>query len=282
AVAAVGLLALDPDDAGQRVEAGPDGVVGGQADDDAPQRDAVEDGVEGVVREHAAAVDDDDALGERLDLGQVVARHDDGRATLVDGTQALPEDLAGLDVEAGRRLVEEHEARVPDERQRDREAAPLPAGQPAGLAAREVGEPERLEQLARGHGVGVVPADEVDDLPDPQRGRQPGLLRRRAEADAAGGVPRVAAEQPDGAGVGAAQAGDEAQERRLPGAVGAEEPDELAVPHGQVDVVQGDGGPEGAGHALDADRVWRLGALVGGHDVSFTTVGLRSAWSAAL
>ena len=49
-------------------------------------------------------------------------------------------------IEAGRRLVEEHQLGVVDERQRDRQALTLAAGQVLGLSVVPLAELERIDQ----------------------------------------------------------------------------------------------------------------------------------------
>ena len=65
--------------------------------------------------------------------------------------------------------------------------------------------------------------------------------------------PRVAAEQPGGAGVGPQQAEQDAEGGRLPGAVGPEEAVHLALLDLEVEPVEGDGGAEGLAQAADLD-----------------------------
>ncbi|GAA4622320.1 hypothetical protein GCM10023113_02820 [Cellulomonas oligotrophica] len=95
--------------------------------------------------------------------------------------------------------------------------------------------------------------DEVDDLADLEGLGQPGVLRRGAEAGARRGVAGVAAEEPDDAAVGAAQPRQQGEQGGLAGAVGAEQPDDLAGVDAQADVVERDDVPEPPGGVLDED-----------------------------
>jgi hypothetical protein len=115
-----------------------------------------------------------------------------------------------------------------------------------------------------------VRADEVDDLPDPQRRRQPGLLRRHAERAPAGRVARIAAAQRDPPRVGPPYPGDQADERALAGAVGAEQTDELAGLDPHRDVVERLHG------AVSAADVARFG------EDHFSSFGSSSARTAAV
>ena len=96
------------------------------------------------------AADDDHALGERLDLLEVVAGQQHRRAVGVVVAERLPQDVPRLDVETRGRLVEQHQPRAADEREGDREPPLLPAGQPTGLPADQVLQPEPREHLGRG------------------------------------------------------------------------------------------------------------------------------------
>jgi hypothetical protein len=110
--------------------------------------------------------------------------------------------VTGLDIQSCRRLVEQDQVGAADEGDGNREPAFLASGQPAALAPFEPGQSELVQQLGGRYGVGEVAGDEVDDLLDPQRRRQPGLLGGAPESPAAGGVAWVAAEELDGPDVG--------------------------------------------------------------------------------
>ena len=76
-----------------------------------------------------------------------------------------------------------------------------------------------------------------------RRGRvKPQLLRRHADEPAGPHAGRLPTDQQP-AGVGPDQAGDDADERALAGAVVPEEPDDLAGGDGQVESVQRVGRP---------------------------------------
>src|SRR5690606_21018837 len=98
---------LDRGDAGQ---GGQLGRRGGAAEGDPVRLHAGDDGAEGVVGQDAPGADDDDPLGERLDLLQVVAGDDDGGALAVVVADGLPQGAAALDVQPRGRLVEQHQA----------------------------------------------------------------------------------------------------------------------------------------------------------------------------
>jgi hypothetical protein len=73
-------------------------------------------------------VDDPHAVGERVRLLEVLRRQEDGDPVLVREPRNLrPQRCAALQVKAGRRLVEEEDPRLVDERQRQVQAALHPA-----------------------------------------------------------------------------------------------------------------------------------------------------------
>ena len=57
-------------------------------------------------------VHDDEPVAQLLGLVHVVGREDERHAALLEPVQAVPQQVAGLRVEAGRRLVEEQDRRA--------------------------------------------------------------------------------------------------------------------------------------------------------------------------
>ena len=92
-------------------------------------------------------VHDDEPVAELLGLVHVVGRQDERHATLLQAVEAVPEQVAGLRIEAGRRLVEEEQVRLVDQRPGDRQAPLHPAGQRLDLVARALGQLGELEEL---------------------------------------------------------------------------------------------------------------------------------------
>jgi hypothetical protein len=232
-VRSTGTVHLDPDHPGQLRQS----LGGGDADPADRDHAAYRRGR--VVGQHAPTADHDHPLRQGLDLLQVVAGQHDGAAVRVERLDARPQRPSGLDVQAGGRFVEEDDARPADERQRHREPPLLPAGQPTGLPVHQLAEAEPVEQFGAGERIREVGADEVDDLADPQRRRQPGLLRGDAERQPAPGVAGVAAAQLDPPRGGPAQPGEQVDQRRLAGTVRTEQADQLAGADVDADVVDG-------------------------------------------
>ena len=211
-----------------------------------------------------AAVDDREVVGEHVGLLEVLRRQEDRDAVVArQARHLLPHVGAALRVEPGGRLVEEEDARVMHERERQVEPALHAARVAADLAVRRVGEADALEQrvaaraplglrhaLERGLEAHVLAAGE-------QRVERR-LLERRADlAPHRGAVLHdVAPGHARGARGGRQQRGEHQHGGRLAGAVGPEEAIDLAGLDPQVDAVDRPHGTlELAHEALDLDAV---------------------------
>src|SRR5207253_8066321 len=91
----------------------------------------------------AALAQDGDAVGELLDLVQVVGRQQDRLAEPAERADRLPGAPPRSGVEAGGRLVEENQLRVADQRQAEVEPPPLPAREPARARVALLLEPDQ-------------------------------------------------------------------------------------------------------------------------------------------
>ena len=180
-----------------------------------------------------------------------------------EGGQRAPQVGALRRVEAGGRLVEHEDPRVAEQRLREPDPPALPAGQPADPHGGQVGEADQLEHPAHlpAPALAVVPLLEDGDVLDEAEGRHVGgvaeLLRQVAElaahrGDVGVGAVRVAPEQPHLAAVGGDRGGDDAQQRGLAGAVGAEQPGDASV-EGEVDVGERAGAAVPLGDAGELD-----------------------------
>ena len=203
-------------------------------------------------RQDLAPIHDPDAIAQLVGLLHVVRRQHDGLAAGVQARDDLPQADPALRVEAGRRLVEEQDGGVVQQRAGDH--------QPLREAARErhhgrlcpFGQVEPHEQVVGGGARGGGPhseeaAVEVQVLPHGQRAVEG--VRLGHDADQLLGDRRVAHDV-DAADERLAgrrdHAGREhARGRRLAGAVGSEQAEDLTLADGQVEPV----------HRRDAARV---------------------------
>ncbi len=185
-----------------------------------------------VEGDDRAAVHDRDAIAQRLGLVEVVRGQDHGPAGGGDAADHVPEVSPRLRVEAGRRLVEEHDLRVVHERERDREPLLLPAREPARRGLPFLGEADQLEQpLGASSGRHAVERrEQVEELArgevlEERRGLQlhadPALDPRRVRPDRPAQDRRAP-------GVWHGQPLDHLERRRLAGAVRPEDPERLA------------------------------------------------------
>src|ERR1051326_8126414 len=78
-------------------------------------------------------VDDGDAVTEAFGLVHVVRGDENGAATGLEGAQDVPDVPPRLRIESGRRLVEEEQFRIADERTGNRESLLLAAGELADI-----------------------------------------------------------------------------------------------------------------------------------------------------
>ena len=139
--------------------------------------------------EDPAVVHDREPVAQDLGLFHVVGRQQHRAPVGLEPADEVPQRPPGRRVEAGRRLVEEDELRVVDERQRDRQALALAARQVLAAGVAPLAELERVDELVRRPGVLVEAAEEVDELGDGQLR----VERRRLEADPDPRLERVGA-----------------------------------------------------------------------------------------
>ena len=197
-----------------------------------------------------AVVHDDDAIGELERLLLVVRDEHAGHVQLVvEPAQPAAQVLAHLRVERAERLVEQQHPRLDRERAGERHALALAARELVGIAGGEAAELHEVEQLA--HPVADLafrrprrprphPQPEGDVLEDRHVAEQRVVLEDEADVPA---LRAAAWSRPRRRGstapcVGHLEAGDDAQQRRLAGAGRAEQRDQLAGRHGEVDAVE--------------------------------------------
>jgi hypothetical protein len=195
-----------------------------------------------------------------------------------------------LAAEPAGRLVEQDQLRSPDERARQRDALLDREGQRSRQPAGDVVDAERLERLERRRAQGPLvaigarqsqqrrgqaraapalrPGHDVLERRQPRE--QPDALERAGDPEARElmrpDVAQRALAPRDVAVVGAHEAADHVEERRLARAVGADDADDLARRDLQGDVVERGQAAEAHRDRVDAQPV-SLSALVGGHGI---------------
>ncbi len=202
-----------------------------------------DDGLGRAVGHHPAPVEDDDVVTQALGLLDVVGDEDDGDASVADAPHDFPGATTAQGVEVLGQLVEEHELRSPHQSQRHEQPLALTAGEGGERAAPQRGELPLLGELVEGSGGGVQQREQPQRLADPEAIRERGMLKLRPDvaAEPVAGHGGIEAQDGGRPRIGAPKSLEDLDRRRLPGAVGAEEPEQLAPPDGERDAAQDSG-----------------------------------------
>ena len=189
-------------------------------------------------------VHDDEAVAELLGLLHVVRRQEQCHALALEPVEPVPDDVARLRVQPGRRLVQQKHLRVVDERPGDRQPALHPARERLHAILGAIGELDELEQLVgplAQHRAGKPEVAPVDDdvLAHGQLHVERVLLGNDSEpsTDRDAVSSRVEPEDAELPVRDRGDAADHAHRRRLPGAVRTEETEGLASLEVEVDRV---------------------------------------------
>ena len=231
-----------------------------EAGGDMEVRRALVDFARGADLDEPAGFEDADAVGHGHRLGLVVGNVEDGGAEVALDVLELEAHLgAELGVERGERLVHQVDLRLADQGAADGDALHLAAGEAGGAVVElvvdahepgdlgDAGVDGRLAEAAAG---GLEREGEV--LADGEVGVEGILLEDEGDVALGGGeLFDAGAGEGDAAGVGALDAGDEAQRGGLAGAGGAEQDDEFAVGDGEREVADGAGAAEALGEAVE-------------------------------
>ena len=193
-----------------------------------------------------AVVDDRQAVAELVGLLHVVRGEEDGLALLVELAEDLPQRETALRIEAGGGLVEEQRGRTVHDRPRDHEALRHAARERGDRFRRPLAEAELLEQT-RGLGPGRLrghpeeSAVEVEVLPHAERAVERVALGHHADhlLRRGGVLDHVDAADERPAARGDDPGGQHARRGGLAGTVGAEQTEDLALVHLEVEIVDG-------------------------------------------
>jgi hypothetical protein len=214
----------------------------------------------GALHEDPALVHDHEPVAELRRLFHVVRRDQQRNAVPLEGTQLLPHEVARLRVEPRRRLVEDQDLRLVDERARDQQAAFHAARQLRDRPVALVLELDELQQL-----FGPRPRDATRDaeisgvdeevLDDRDLLVEVVLLRDdpHASLDLARAAGRWHAEHLERPIGGRDRAGDHSHGGRLPRAVRAQEAEAPLRFGFEVDAADGLELPEALGEAARDD-----------------------------
>ena len=258
---------------GEALDAQPHGVgeggvravgEGGRAADHVDDEVGLGQRLRRLVDDEPPVAEHEDAVAMRERLLEAVGDEDEADALGCELVRQREEPLAFAGGERGGGLVEDEEARLLGDRLGELDELLLAAPEAAERGARvDVAEADAGEHATGGHvqateadeaaAVGPVAAEE-DVLGDAERAGGGELLVDEADAEvlafAHRGERGGAAVEGDLAGRGREGAGDDVDQRRLAGAVLADEADDLARRDAEVDAVQ-------HGHVAEALRRFR-------------------------
>ena len=228
---------------------------------------------------------DRDAVGDRHHLVDVMRDEDDAGAGRGDGADEAEQLLDALARQERRRLVEEHEAGPAGggagdadflEGAHDGEQRPLDRAQAVDALFRVDGKAEAVERLA-GRRPFAPPVDEAalrsrqmgeaEIFEHGQRRHETEILVHEAHAETAEvaglqrQIDRLAVEVEPPAGIGRMEAGQNLDERRLAGAVLAEQAMHLAGRDAERDPRQRTRAAEGLGDPIELQNGKRHGRL---------------------
>src|SRR6266511_490689 len=202
--------------------------------------------------------DDADAVGELLRLLEVMGGEHDGRPAIAQRPDVAPERAAQLHVDAGGGLVEEQDARLVHERLADEEP-PLHAARQGAAVRRalreEVERGEELDEPLLREADAEIARLDAERLLDREERVVVQLLGDEPHGLARGAVfgDDVLAEDAHLARGGAEQPRHDRDERRLPGAVRAEQGEDLARANLEVHAVERGERAEALRDATDRD-----------------------------
>ena len=221
--------------------------------------------VERPVHHDRAVADENQAVREIIRLAQVVRGEHDRPAAPGFRVHGAPEFAPGGGVHAGGRFVEDEQLRIRQQRQPEPQPLHLTAGAGADLPAHEIPDVGPPDHLFDGQRFPVAHGEHPQRLLDSQVLQQPSRLEHRADGTPPGRRGGRPPEHLDGARVRRREAEHHVQQRRLAGAVRAEQRDDFADGDRQGDIVDRGDGAEGFGHARDRQRRpgWFRWAAVG-------------------
>ena len=213
-----------------------------------------------VVVLDAAALHDDDAVAQPLHLQHVVRRQQNGGVMgLAVVGEMLPHPVGGIRIERGRRLVEQQQLRLVDQRFRQRDAGLLPGRELAVGAVEEVVEievgGELRDPLAQVRDR-IEPAENGEVLPhrQPHRHVDIGAFEIHPAEHFGALVRHRMAEHLDAARGRQHQPHDHRDRRGLAGAVAAEQAGDAAAADPERDIVHRPRGLVEFDQMRDVDR----------------------------
>jgi len=215
-----------------------------------------------------AAIEDRDLLADPLNVRQDVTRQHDRRG-LAQPPDQRQQIAAAFRIERRHRLIEDQELGTAEDGLADPQPLAHPRRVGPDLAIGGLLETDPLERLVGsisklGAGQPEEVADEAEELPP----RHPAVVARLLVEDPdapvqlglhAPAASRVEPRDADAARGGGGDAGQEADRRRLAGAIGTEEPEDDSRRDIEIEPVQCEDGAVALGQAVGGDREGTVG-----------------------
>ena len=210
-----------------------------------------------------ALPEQDDPVGVRVGLLEVVGGEQDRPAPLRVATDGGPEVAAALDVHPGGGLVEGHQGGVGQQGHGEPQALLLAARALPDEAVGEMADARPFEDFVHGSRFCVDRGSQAEGLAHREVLEQTARLQHRGDEAARDGRGRRHPEDADRALIGLAKAQDHVDRGRLAGSVGAEQRGDLTDLEVKVDAVDRPHGAKAAVHVVQLDG--GCGSLLTGH-----------------
>src|SRR5664280_1746835 len=213
-----------------------------RVEEDRPLSEAPPDQLRhGAHLQDVAVVHDRHPVAQLGGLLHVVGGQHHRRAPLLEPLDEVPERAPGLRVQPRRRLVQEDQLGIVDERQCDRQALLLPAGEVHRPCLGAFPEVDRVDQLPGRHVMVKEAAEEVQELGHGESRVERHALELDPDAllDRLGMPADVQAEDLDRPGIRRAQALEDLDRGGLAGPVRTEHAEDLALADLEGDAVDG-------------------------------------------
>src|SRR6202011_3579681 len=192
---------------------------------------------DGPFGQEFAEADQSKAVASLRLVHDVARDHDRGPAGR-HFAEAVPELNPQLGIDADGGLVEEQQVRFVDQGASERASRPHPAAQRAHDRLPAIPQIDELQRLADAVDAPVDGTEEVDVLLGREIWIERSLLGHVANSREHLELRHAAAEHRDRAFLGSYQADEAADQRRLAGAVWAEQTIDLATPDAQADAIE--------------------------------------------
>src|SRR5699024_7371951 len=206
----------------------------------------------GVQRDEPAVVNDPDSIAEVLGFLHVVRGEHNSRTTVSDVLDDIPHRQAGLRIQRRGQLVEEDHLRAVQQGKSDEDPLALPSGETFDSGLVFSSDPQRGQQLFPWCGLFVERGEQLHRFGDRDPRQQLRALQLHAGAQGQFMlvIDRMTIQDCDSARGRRIQPLDAVQQGRLARPVGADESEDLPLPHLEGDVVDGGHVPEPSRYPL--------------------------------